>query len=61
MRELGRGVGEKVDQSFQEIVRLSLIWRYQNCCHIQEPGCAVRAAVISGVLTEDCYSSYMKL
>jgi ribosome biogenesis GTPase len=62
MRELGLlGVGEEVDQSFQEIVRLSLNCRYQNCGHTQEPGCAVRAAVISGVLTEDRYSSYMKL
>jgi len=62
MRELGLlGVGEEVDQSFQEIVRLTLNCRYQNCGHTQEPGCAVRAAVISGVLTEDRYSSYMKL
>jgi ribosome biogenesis GTPase len=62
MRELGLlGVGEEVDQSFQEIVRLSLNCRYQNCGHTQEPGCAIRAAVISGVLTEDRYSSYMKL
>jgi ribosome biogenesis GTPase len=62
MRELGLlGVGEGVDQSFQEILRLSLDCRYQNCGHTQEPGCAVRAAVTSGTLTEDRYSSYIKL
>ena len=62
MRELGLlGVGEGVDQNFQEILRLSLECRYPNCGHTQEPGCAVRAAVTSGALTEDRYSSYMKL
>ena len=62
MRELGLlGVSEGVNQGFQEIFRLSLNCRYPNCGHTQEPGCAVRAAVISGVLNEDRYSSYMKL
>ena len=62
MRELGLlGVSEGVDESFQEVSRLSLDCRYPNCGHTQEPGCAVRAAVTSGVLSEDRYSSYMKL
>jgi len=62
MRELGLlGAGEGVNQSFQDISRLSLNCRYPNCGHTQEPGCAVRAAVTSGVLNEDRYSSYMKL
>ncbi len=62
MREVGLlGVDEGVDQNFQEILRLSLHCRFQNCSHTQEPGCAVRAAVTSGALTEDRYSSYMKL
>jgi ribosome biogenesis GTPase len=62
MRELGLlGVSEGVNQGFQEIFRFSLDCRYPNCGHTQEPGCAVRAAVISGVLNEDRYSSYMKL
>ena len=62
MRELGLlGVSEGVNQGFQEIFQLSLDCRYPNCGHTQEPGCAVRAAVISGVLNEDRYSSYMKL
>jgi ribosome biogenesis GTPase len=62
MRELGLlGAGEGVSQGFQEILRLSLDCRYPNCGHTQEPGCAVRAAVKSGELNEDRYSSYMKL
>jgi ribosome biogenesis GTPase len=62
MRELGLlGVSEGVNQGFHEILRLSLDCRYPNCSHTQEPGCAVRAAVTSGVLNEDRYSSYLKL
>lgn len=62
MRELGLLVaGEGVDQSFQEILQLSVDCRYKNCGHTQGPGCVVRAAVMSGVLSEDRHSSYMKL
>ncbi len=62
MRELGLlGVSEGVNQGFEDIVQLSLNCRYPNCGHAQEPGCAVRAAVTSGALTEDRYSSYAKL
>ncbi len=62
MRELGLlGVSEGVNQGFEDIVQLSLNCRYPNCGHTQEPGCAVLAAVTSGALTEERYSSYIKL
>ena len=62
MRELGLlGVGDGVNQGFEDIVRLSLNCRYPNCGHTQEPDCAVLAAVTSGELGQDRYSSYMKL
>ncbi len=62
MRELGLlGVGEGVNQGFEDIVQLSLCCRYPNCGHTQEPGCAVQAAVTNGTLTEDRYRSYIKL
>ncbi len=62
MRELGLlGVSEGVSQGFEDIVRLSLNCRFPNCGHTQEPGCAVRAAITSEALTEDRYSSYIKL
>jgi ribosome biogenesis GTPase len=62
MRELGLlGMNEGIDQGFEDIVQLSLNCRYPNCSHTQEPGCAVRAAVTSGALTEDRYSNYIKL
>jgi ribosome biogenesis GTPase len=62
MRELGLlGVSDGVNQGFEDIFRLSLNCRYPNCGHTQEPDCAVLAAVTSGELGEDRYSSYMKL
>ena len=62
MRELGLlGVNEGVNQGFEDIVQLSLNCRYPNCGHTQEPDCAVLAAVTSGELGQDRYSSYMKL
>ena len=62
MRELGLlGVSDGVRQGFEDIVQLSLNCRYPNCGHTQEPDCAVLAAVTSGELGQDRYSSYMKL
>jgi ribosome biogenesis GTPase len=62
MRELGLlGATDGVNQGFEDILQLSVNCRYANCGHEQEPGCALRAAVTSGELTEDRYSSYMKL
>ncbi len=62
MRELGLlGMSEGVNQGFEDIAQLSLNCRYPNCGHNQEPGCAVRAALTSGTLTEDRYANYVKL
>jgi ribosome biogenesis GTPase / thiamine phosphate phosphatase len=62
MRELGIvGAGDGVNMGFEELVELSAKCRYTNCCHEHEPGCAVRAAVENGQLSEDRYSSYIKL
>jgi len=62
MRELGIvGAGDGVNTGFEEFVVLSADCRYTNCSHEHEPGCAVRAAVENGELSEDRYSSYIKL
>jgi ribosome biogenesis GTPase len=62
MRELGLlAVRDGINQGFEDIVALSSNCRYTNCGHEQEPGCAVRAAVTSGVLYEDRYASFLKL
>jgi ribosome biogenesis GTPase len=62
MRELGLlGASEGINQGFEDIVELSANCRYANCSHTREPDCAVLAAVTSGELSEDRYSSYLKL
>jgi ribosome biogenesis GTPase len=62
MRELGLlGVDDGVDQGFEDISELSKKCRYADCSHIQEPGCAVLAAIESGELNEERYFSYVKL
>jgi len=62
MRELGLvGAGEGVETSFDEFAALSADCRYADCRHEHEPGCAVRAAVENGELSEERYVSYLKL
>lgn len=62
MRELGIvGAGEGINMGFDEFVALSANCRYTNCSHEHEPGCAVRIAIENGELSEDRYSSYIKL
>ena len=62
MRELGLvGASEGVDTGFEELVALAADCRYADCSHVHEPGCAVRTAVENGELSDDCYSSYIKL
>lgn len=62
MRELGiLGAGNALDNSFSDILDLSLNCRYADCSHIREPGCSVLAAIESGELSEERYNSYIKL
>lgn len=62
MRELGLvGANDGVNIGFEDLVALSVHCRYTNCSHEHEPGCAVRTAVENGELSEDRYSSYLKL
>ena len=62
MRELGiLGAGDGINAGFEEFAALSSQCRYANCRHEHEPDCAVRAAIERGELSEDRYSSYVKL
>lgn len=62
MRELGiMSAGDGLDMGFEAFSGLSGQCRYADCSHEHEPGCAVRAAVDSGDLPEDRYTSYIKL
>ncbi len=62
MRELGiLGAGDGINVGFEEIAALSSQCRYANCSHERELGCAVLAAIEREELSEDRYSSYIKL
>ena len=62
MRELQLGnAQEGVQKTFSEIGRLAMECRFSDCQHKNEPGCAVRAAVDRGELSDERLSSYDKL
>lgn len=62
MRELqlwesAEGLGE----TFADIEELSAECRFNDCAHVTEPGCAIRAALADGTLAHDRWESYGKL
>ncbi|MBN2059073.1 MAG: ribosome small subunit-dependent GTPase A [Deltaproteobacteria bacterium] len=62
MREIGIvAAGDGISMGFEEFAFLSANCRYKNCSHEHEPGCAVRAAIEDGELSEDRYLNYIKL
>lgn len=62
MREFGiLGAENGLDDCFADIIGSASGCRYRDCRHAGEPGCAVRAAVESGVLHPEHYDHYLKL
>ena len=62
MRELQLWVdGDGVDRAFADIGTLAAACRFADCTHQSETGCAVQAAVASGLLEPGRLSSYHKL
>ncbi|RPI29200.1 MAG: ribosome small subunit-dependent GTPase A [Acidobacteria bacterium] len=55
------GSEETLTQSFEDIDQLAGSCRFRDCSHQAEPGCAVLAAVRSGLLSEDRLASFQKL
>ncbi len=49
---------EELSHYFPEMRRVLNDCRFNNCMHIDEPGCAVKAAVGDGTITESRYLSY---
>ena len=61
-----RGIGlwdasEGIERTFSDIESFAGRCRFGDCAHRSEPGCAVRAAIDSGELTERRLESYRKL
>lgn len=52
---------EEVGHYFKEIFEFSAQCKYNNCTHVHEPGCAVRAAVEQHLISESRYTSYLNI
>lgn len=50
---------EELSHYFPEMRALINDCRFNNCLHLREPGCAVKAAVKAGTLSEKRYESYV--
>lgn len=46
---------------FPEIFEMAAACKYHNCIHVEEPGCAVKAAVESGEISYTRYLSYLNI
>ena len=49
------------ERGFIEIHHLSLHCRFKDCRHMEEPGCAVRTAVVARQIAQRRYESYRRL
>jgi ribosome biogenesis GTPase len=50
-----------LDPTFADLAAIAGSCRFRDCRHATEPGCAVKAAVESGVLDRGRYENYVKL
>ena len=52
---------EDLPTLFPEFTTLTSNCRFNDCCHISEPGCAVREALSAGQIEKTRYDSYVRL
>lgn len=53
--------GEGISQTFPDIEELAGRCRFGDCRHMEEPGCAVRAALEDGTVSPERFRSYQKI
>ena len=62
MRELQLWAGhESIDLTFEEITGLAAEFRYRDCSHSSEPGCAIQSALSDGRIDPGRWQNYLKL
>ena len=61
IRELQLWDAGGIDEAFADVEDLAAACRFNDCSHSTEPGCAVNAALESGVLAQERYDSWRKL
>jgi len=52
---------QELSHYYPEMAKLITDCQFNNCLHINEPGCAVKDAVINGTIHEDRYVSYVNI
>lgn len=52
---------ERLSDYFREMKPLSKDCRFRDCTHVNEPGCAVKAALQAGHVDRSRYDSYLKI
>jgi len=55
------GDEQELDDAFEDIAALAVRCRFRDCRHLEEPGCAVRAALADGALDEGRLKGYLKM
>jgi ribosome biogenesis GTPase len=60
MRELHLDSAD-LSRSFEDIMELADQCRFRDCTHSGEPGCAVKAAIESGILSQKRFDNFSKL
>lgn len=62
MREIGlAGADDGITDTFEDIIELEGMCKFRNCKHDTEPGCAIKAAIASGKLSEKRFCLYKSL
>ncbi len=63
INEFGLGAidAQSLTQSFREMREPALRCRFADCTHVQEPDCAVQAAVAEGRIAPSRYAGYRKI
>ncbi len=63
INEFGLGAidAQSLTQSFREMREPTLRCRFADCTHVQEPDCAVQAAVAEGRIAPSRYAGYRKI
>jgi ribosome biogenesis GTPase len=55
------GADDGIEATFDDVTEIAAACRFSDCGHSNEPGCAVRAAVADGRLSEERVDGYRKL
>lgn len=62
MRELGMcDADEGIDETFSDIVELETCCKFSDCKHDTEPGCAIKAAIADGTLSQERFELFKSL